>query len=130
MECEKLYFKSSWRLKQAESIILTEKDYRKILYTKLAYKSILNTLFSSFNILFLGASLADPETKMLLGYIHSVFSGHNPAHFALMSNESVNPVEAKRWLKDFNIKIITYDPKNNHSEVDRFLKMLITEVNK
>ncbi len=106
-------------------IVLTKKDYRNIIFKESGYQSVLHVLFSTCNILFLGASLNDPELELLLGYIHSIFHGGSPDHFALMNREEVTNVEINRWRKDFNINIITYDPHDNHIEVDNFVTELL-----
>jgi SIR2-like domain len=98
-------------------IIITEKDYRNIIYREPGYQSVLQVIFSMFNILFLGVSLNDPELKLLLGYIHNVFHGGSPQHFALMDKTKITPTEIERWRKDFQINIIPYDPKDDHKAV-------------
>lgn len=109
----------------ANEIILTEKDYRNIIFKEKGYQSVLHVLFSTCNILFLGVSLKDPELKLLLGYIHNIFHGGTPPHFALLSNENISSTEISRWRKDFNIDIITYDPKGSHIEVDNIINALL-----
>lgn len=112
----------------ANEVILTEKDYRNIIFKEKGYQSVLHVLFSTCNILFLGASLKDPELKLLLGYIHNIFHGGSPDHFALISKDEITGTEINRWRKDFNINVITYDPINNHKEVEEFVDKLQTIV--
>ncbi|MBK9567645.1 MAG: SIR2 family protein [Saprospiraceae bacterium] len=86
-------------------MILTERDYRNIIYNQSGYQSILHAIFSTNSILFLGASLSDPELLLMLGYIHNIFHGGSPMHYALMANDIVTGTEKDRWKKDFNIEI-------------------------
>lgn len=109
----------------ANEVILTEKDYRNIIFKEKGYQSVLHVLFSTCNILFLGASLKDPELKLLLGYIHNIFHGGSPDHFALISKDEITGTEIERWRKDFNINVITYDPTNHHKEVEDFVDQLL-----
>ena len=111
-----------------EDIVITEKDYRRIIYNSYGYKSILEALFSTNHILFLGASLNDPELILLLRYIHNIFQGGSPDHFALMSEKDLTLTEINRWRKDFNINIIPYNPKDNHKEVAVFVDKFIKSV--
>jgi len=106
-------------------IILTEKDYRNIIYNEKGYQSVLQNIFSSFNIIFIGVSLNDPELNLLLGYIHHIFHGGTPEHYALMAVEKTTKTEIDRWKKDFNINVITYNPEGNHKQIDCFIDELI-----
>lgn len=109
----------------ANEIVLTEKDYRNIIYKEKGYQSVLHVLFSTCNVLFFGASLKDPELKLLLGYIHNIFHGGTPDHFALVSKKEITKTEKDRWRKDFNINIITYNPKNDHKQIEEFVDKLL-----
>lgn len=111
--------------KTPKEIVLTEKDYRNIIYNQSGYQSILHAIFSTNSILFVGVSLNDPELLLLLGYIHNIFHGGSPTHYALVSKNAVTETEIERWRKDFNIEIIKYDPKDNHVEVRSFLEDII-----
>lgn len=108
-----------------EEIILTEKDYRRIIYNERGYQSILQVMFSTSNILFLGVSLNDPEINLLLGFIHHIFHGGSPDHYALMPQDKVTETEIDRWRKDYKINVITYDPVDNHKQVEQFVDGII-----
>lgn len=105
-------------------VILTEKDYRNIIFKEAGYQSVLHVIFSMNTILFLGASLNDPELKLLLAYLHNIFHGGSPNHYAFMSQDNITKTEIDRWRKDFNIIIKTYDPKNNHEELEKLIDEL------
>jgi hypothetical protein len=109
----------------ANEVILTEKDYRNIIFKEKGYQSVLHVLFSTCNVLFLGASLKDPELKLMLSYIHNIFHGGSPDHFALINQTDITGTEIDRWRKDYNINIMTYDPKDNHKELDLFIDELL-----
>lgn len=106
-------------------IILTDKDYRNIIYNERGYQSVLHVLFSTFNILFLGVSLNDPEINLLLGYIHHIFHGGTPTHYALMPDDEITTTEKERWRKDYNIQIITYNPEDNHKEIEDYVDAIL-----
>lgn len=111
--------------KTPKEIVLTERDYRNIIYNQSGYQSILHAIFSTNSILFVGISLNDPELLLLLGYIHNIFHGGSPTHYALVPNDSITDTEISRWRKDFNIECIPYDPKDNHIEVSNFLQKIL-----
>ncbi|NEM99760.1 SIR2 family protein [Pontibacter burrus] len=80
-------------------IILTENDYRNIIFKERGYQSVLHVLFSTCNVLFLGASLKDPEMKLLLGYIHNIFHGGGsvPGNTVLIFNlEAISKKPGKK----------------------------------
>lgn len=113
-----------------QGIILTERDYRDVIFNMLGYKSILQTLFSTKTILFLGSSLDDPELKLLLSFIHNAFHGGGPKHYALISNDKMNKVEADNWRKNYNIQILPYSSDKNHAELEKFIDDLSSEIKK
>ncbi len=110
-------------------IVLTEKDYRNIIYNEKGYQSVLHVMFSMASVLFLGVSLSDPEINLLLGFIHHIFHGGSPEHYALMPKDNVTSTEIDRWRKDYNIKIITYDPIDGHKQVEEFVDAIIKKQN-
>lgn len=111
-----------------QGIILTEKDYRNIIFNEPGYQSILQTIFSTKTILFIGSSLVDTDLNLLLSFVHNSFHGGGPKHYALMDKEKINTVEAELWRKNFNIQIIPYDPKDHHKEVEVFIEKLLDSV--
>jgi hypothetical protein len=113
--------------KSPKEIILTEKDYRHIIHNLNGYQSILHAIFSTNSILFVGVSLNDPELLLLLGYIHNIFHGGSPTHYALLSEDSITKTEIDRWRKDFNIECVTYNPKDNHKALEEYLNDLLVK---
>lgn len=68
------------------------------------HQSLLSAMFTMFTIVFVGASMADPEIKLLLSYIAHAFSPTSgPNHYALMSEEELTTVEKDRWLRDMKV---------------------------
>jgi|TARA_R100000479_G_scaffold33554_4_gene14314 hypothetical protein len=108
-------------------IVLTEKDYRKIIYNQRGYQSVLHAIFSTHTIVLLGISLSDPELLLMLGYIHNIFHGGSPTHYALVDKNSISNIEIDRWRKDFNIECIKYDSKDNHIELENILKEIVDQ---
>lgn len=109
---------------EPDKIILTEKDYRNLIHAEVGYKSILQVLFTTNTILFLGTSLTDPELRLLLGFLRNSYHEGGPKHYALMDETRLTPITVERWRKDYGINIISYNPKNNHEQVFQFLKLL------
>jgi hypothetical protein len=111
-----------------DGVILTEKDYRQVIHHEPGYQSLLQTLFTTFTILFVGTSFTDIELQLLLGYIHSSFHGKTPAHYALIAEDKPNAALVKSWRKDFNIHMIHVSPKRDFKQVLDFLLVLKSKV--
>jgi hypothetical protein len=108
-------------------IILTEVDYRKLLYGNPGYRSILSVMFTMFSVVFVGASMADPEINLLLGYIADAFSSTSgPMHYALLAEEDITEAERERWLQDFKVHVIKISKADNYLELTQFLDALAT----
>lgn len=106
-------------------IILTEADYRNIIYRQRAYQSLLSSMFTLFTVVFVGASLADPEIRLLLNYIADAFSPTSgPYHFALMAEEDITTVEKDRWLRDMKVQLVPVSKEDGYREVTEFMQAL------
>lgn len=106
-------------------IILTEKDYREILYRQRAYQHLLTSMFSMFSVVFIGASMNDPETRLLLNFVADAFPQHTgPNHYAVMAKENITTVERERWFKDLKVQLIPVSKADDYAELTAFLVAL------
>ncbi len=111
--------------KITNGIILTDADYRDLLFRQRGYQSLLSAMFTMFTIVFVGASMTDPEVLLLLNYIADAFTpSAGPSHFAAMAQEDITDVEKDRWFKDFNIQLIPVSKVDNYAELTEFLVAL------
>jgi SIR2-like domain len=108
-----------------EQIILTERDYRRILYREPGYQSALQSIFTMYSIILIGSALVDPELRLLLNYINAAFPEGGVPHYALMSDKNISQTESGRLLKDYNMRIIPISPKNNYRDIETFLQVLV-----
>lgn len=109
-------------------MILTERDYRDIIFRSAGYQSALSAIFTTKSILFLGASLSDPETRMMLAFLHDAFHGSGARHYALVSKTEFSETLASRWRKDYKVELLTYEPTTGRPEIGAFLTLLIPPV--
>lgn len=111
--------------KDIESIVLSQKDYRRTLYREPGYRSLLQSIFTTKSILFIGVSLTDPEFNQLLDYLHDSYHGGGPKHYLLINKDKCMPTMSRRFFNDFNIETITYENTDgNHNAITEFLKEL------
>lgn len=108
----------------AEQIVLTDKDYRRLLYQQPGYQSVLQSIFTMYSVIFVGCSLQDPELRLLLNYINAAFPEGGIPHYALMTSENTGTTERNRWKKDYNMRIIMISADNDYEDIDTFLKIL------
>lgn len=106
------------------SMILTQMDYRTIIYSSPGYRAVLTAIFTTKTLLFLGVSLDDPETQLLLDFLHDAFHGSGVYHFALVPEDQFNETAANRWRRDFNINCLRYKATDGHPEVSEFVNKL------
>jgi hypothetical protein len=106
------------------SLILTQRDYRTVIYSSPGYRAVLTAIFTTKTLLFLGVSLDDPETQLLLDFLHDAFHGSGVYHFALVPENEFNDTAANRWRRDYNVNCLRYQPSQGHPEVKEFVVQL------
>jgi hypothetical protein len=111
--------------RSGDGIILTEQDYRSILFKEPAYQHMLATMFSMYTVVFVGASMTDPELNLMLNYVASTFSPDSgPTHYAVLTKEKINEVEKERWFKDFKIRVVPVSSADEYKELTEMLLAL------
>lgn len=111
--------------RSGDGIILTEQDYRAVLFKEPAYQHMLATMFSMYTVVFVGASMTDPELNLMLNYVASTFQPDSgPTHYAALTKEKINEVEMERWFKDFKIKVIPVSEKDEYAELTEMIQTL------
>ncbi|SHI43497.1 SIR2-like domain-containing protein [Hymenobacter daecheongensis DSM 21074] len=109
-------------------LIISERDYRDILFRQPGYQSALHAMFSSKSVLFVGTSFTDPDLILLLRYLHSSFHGGGPTHYILLAEDSVLDTQSERYMHDFNLHTIKYDKKDGHKEINEFAIELLSKI--
>ena len=108
-----------------DTLILSQKDYRKTLYREPGYRSLLQSIFTTKSIFFVGVSLNDPEFNQLLDFLHDSYHGGGPTHYLLVEKQKSMETISRRYFDDFNIQTITYDnAKGDYAELTMTLEIL------
>ncbi len=106
-------------------IVLTRKDYRALVYSNVGYRHLLASIFTNKTVLFLGASMNDPEVAQMLESLHVAFHGGGVRHYALIEKSSILDFEVDRWRKDYNVHVLPYVASSAaHPEVLEFVESL------
>jgi pimeloyl-ACP methyl ester carboxylesterase len=104
---------------RAETIVLTETDYGRMIYANEAFKRSFITLLMTNAVLFAGYSINDLDFRLLLGHQAELFQSEGPPRYALMTG--LGQIE-RSSLGRKTIQVLPYD---NHSEVPEFLRLLL-----
>lgn len=106
------------------SIVLSERDYRDMVYRQPGYRAAMNAIFITKTVLFLGASLTDTDINLVLESVSESFSGKGPRHYALLPEREASEAESTHWRDLFGIQPIQYWETAGHPQVERFLEGL------
>lgn len=112
---------------QKETIILSERNYRDIIYREPGYRAALNTIFITKTILFLGAGLVDKDVALVLESVSETFRNSGSIHYAFVPWSDATDAEVRHWRDYFGINLIRYTATKGHPEVDTFLHNLYGE---
>jgi hypothetical protein len=112
------------------SIVLGNRDYSRLLYLSPSYRSFLETIFSTYTVLFLGFGGSDPDLDGIVDRLSTIFERGIGQHFILISEDDFSPIERLRLLEDKRLDCITYKKDDTHSQVLEFLKAVTMRVTK
>jgi hypothetical protein len=104
------------------SIVLSERDYDRMILRNPHVRSFLFGAVLSHTLLFVGYSLSDPDFNLLLRELTLMFENYVPRHFALLPNSGA--FDREHLLARMNIQVIPYDPANDHAQVAQVLRTL------
>lgn len=106
-------------------LILSQKDYRKTLYREPGYRSLLQSIFTSYSVFFIGVSLSDPEFIQLLDYLYDSYHGGGPTHYVLMEEDHVPKTLKRGYMELFKIHTIPYSNTSKiHTEITDCLNFI------
>lgn len=123
-----IIFKVHGSIDEPSELILTERDYRNLLYDQPGYRQIMSAIFLSHVVLMLGFSASDREIMLLLESIRHALKDRSNPDFIFLPDESTGTVERKRLREDFGIQAISYSPSPGHPEVLEFFQELCKHV--
>ncbi len=109
---------------QKDTIILSERNYRDLIYREPGYRATLNTIFITKTVLFLGAGLVDKDVALVLESVSETFRNNGSIHYAFVPWGDATDAEARHWRDYFGINLIRYTATKDHPEVDTFLHNL------
>ncbi|HEU4556413.1 MAG TPA: SIR2 family protein [Longimicrobium sp.] len=123
-----IIFKIHGTIDNLDSVVLTELDYRKLLYETRGYRLILSAVFLLHTVLMLGFSFTDPEIRLLLETHREALKHQASPDYIFLSADSAGPVERQRLREDYGVQVIPYEPSADHGEVLEFIEYLARHV--
>lgn len=119
-----LIFKLHGCVGSVSDAVLSELDYRTLLYREPGYKMVLSAIFVTRVVLMLGFSFSDPELVLLTESLRESLKYRSSPDYILMPEGAKNSVERKRLRDDFGLEVIEYKPSPGHREVAQLVKYL------
>jgi hypothetical protein len=119
-----MIFKLHGTIDRPDELVLTERDYRRLIYRLPGYRLVLSAIFLTKVVLMLGFSADDPELLRLLEQHSEALKYQASPDYAFMPSEG-NSVAAKRLRGDFGVQVIGYVPSPGHPELVEFLQFLV-----
>lgn len=107
-----------------DSIVLTKRDYRDITHRQPGYRAVLNAIFITKTVLFVGCGMTDPDITLILETLTESLRGKGPPHYALVPERDAKTAEAEYWRDFYGIRLLQYDATKGHPEIDQFLAKL------
>jgi hypothetical protein len=123
-----IIFKIHGTIDNLDSVVLTELDYRKLLFEARGYRLILSAVFLLHTVLMVGFSFTDPEIRLLLETHREALKHQAHPDYIFLPADSVGPVETHRLHEDYGVQVIPYEPSADHREVLEFVEYLAAEV--
>lgn len=109
-----------------ENTVLSKSDYFKARRDYPGFFKILESLFLTHTLVFLGYSLNDPDIQLLLETVSLNTKSDHP-HYAVMA-EGIHPAMKKAFLETYNIEILEFDPQNNYAAFQTSVEELANNV--
>ena len=106
-------------------MIFTRKEYSQARYKYASFYSILDALTLTHTFLFLGCGLADPDIQLFLERYSSTYKSDSPHYIVLPKNETIHKDYIDAIETDLNLKLLTFDPRNNHKELIKSIQKLV-----
>ncbi len=123
-----IIFKIHGSIDEPEEIVLSERDYRKLIYQQPGYRALLSALFITHVVVMMGFSFSDRELLLLLETIRESLKHRATPDFILLPERSAGQVEMFRLREDFGVQVIPYAASEGHPEVLEFVNYLVAQI--
>ena len=119
-------FKMHGDTDDTDTILLTKKDYQKVIHSSPVYQASMEHIFAARTALFIGYGLRDLDLNLILGANASLYKDYGRRHYALFPD--AGKVLTKSYSEHYNISLIPYSSKNNYKELQLMMEELSRQV--
>lgn len=123
-----IIFKLHGSIDEPSSIILTEQDYRKLIYQETGYRTVLSAVFVTHVVLMLGFSFSDRELTLMLETLRVALKSQSSPDYIFLPEDAAGEVESRRFREDFGVEVIPFKPTKGYPEVLELVNFLISKV--
>jgi hypothetical protein len=103
----RLIIKAHGCISDASQIVLTKSDYFRVRQSFSSFYKVLDSLFLTHTILFLGYSLTDPDIQLVLENVNISAPSAHPHYF--ITGNNVNSAIKQANKKAYNIEFLEYE---------------------
>jgi hypothetical protein len=104
-----LIFKIHGDIDDVSSIILGERDFKRLMFDERTFETVLINTLISYTILFVGYGLRDPEITYHLERNHNILKRSSDPDYIIIPSNSVKQIEMQRWREEYNVEAIPYN---------------------
>lgn len=106
-----------------QETIITRSDYTRVRNEHANFYRVIDALFMTHTFVFLGASMADPDVRLMLEDYARRYTGSRPHYLVTASDSMLPPVKAVHE-EGMNLRFLTYSSDNFHRELLESIKEL------
>lgn len=123
-----IIFKLHGSIDEPSSIILTEQDYRRLIYQETGYRTVLSAIFVTHVVLMLGFSFSDRELTLMLETLRVALKSQSSPDYIFLPEDAAGEVESRRFREDFGVEVIPFKPTKGYPEVLNLINFLVSKV--
>ncbi|MGG1864728.1 SIR2 family protein [Bacillus safensis] len=124
---ENLVIKAHGTIDDIDNIVFTERQYYEAKEQQPGFYKMLNALFLTHTVLFLGYSLNDPDINLLLETASNSMSKSSPHYIVI--EEGAQKEKIRYWQNCYNIYALEYGPNYTHlpAKIEELKNLVATE---
>jgi len=126
----RLIIKAHGSIGDPSTMIFTRQEYHQAKARFAHFYELLQALFLTNTIVFLGCSLTDPDISLLLEDVKIITkqdsSKPTRTHYAFQREGEKDEIAVSDLLRTYNVKVISYGP--NYKDLEPALKQLVEQV--